>query len=558
MAYDLLIKNARIVDGTARPSTQGSVAVTEGRIVEVGEVDGQAKTVIDAKGCALSPGFIDVHTHYDAQLAWDPLATPSCYHGITTVLMSNCGYAMAPVRPKDRDYTMGMFSSVEGVSKHTLEHGLPWEWETTSEYLGWLRRRGLGINVAAQVGHSAVRRYVMGPDAIEREATSEEVEAMAKLVRDGMDTGAIGFSTSRVAHQKGEFGEPIPSYVAAESEMFALADVLGGLGRGVIGINPRTKSLNWDQEDRDQLFEMGKRTGRPINWNEFGYRPDKPEQWRSMLDYMENAQRLGSQVYAVMRCQRSDMPFTLRDTHVFNSSEAWKDFRGLPDDQKLDRLKDPEARAILSKEMDPSSAFGRIRLDRVSVAKAASDKNRSLEGRTLAEVAKERGVEFADLFLDITLEEKLGTEFGMLGNANEEAVETMLKSPVTIAGLSDAGAHLHDRCGVDYPSYLLSHWVREKRAFSLEEAVAALTSAPAKIMGLRDRGVIEAGAAADFCIFNPETLASMPVEVSYDLPGGESRLVKRATGMEWVIVNGEVLLENGEPTGALPGQVLSG
>ncbi len=558
MPYDLLIENARIVDGSGGPSKHGSVAVTDGRIVAVCENGGAARNTLDAHELVVAPGFIDVHTHYDAQLAWDPFCTPSSYHGITTVVMSNCGYSMAPVRAEDRDYTMGLFSCVEGISKHTLINGLPWEWETTADYLRWLRDRGLGVNAAVQVGHSAVRRYVMGSDAVERQATPEEVEAMAKLVREGMEAGAIGFTTSRVAHQKGESGEPIPSFVAAESELFALADVLRDMGRGIIGINPRTKALDFVQEDRDQLYELGRRTGRPVNWNEFGFRPDKPDQWHSLLEYMENAQRHGSRVYAVMRCQRADMPFTLRDTHVFDKSDVWREFRGLSDGEKLARLRDSEARAALAAEMDPSSGFGRFRLKHVGVSRAALEKNRSLEGRPAAELAQERGVELADFFLDLAVEENLSTEFGLLGNNDEKAVERMLRSPATITGISDAGAHLHDRCGADYPNYYLRRWVREKGTFSLEEAVSHLSSVPASIAGLAGRGRIETGAAADLCIFDPDSLDSLPVTVSYDLPGGESRLVKEAVGMEWVIVNGEVILEKGEATGALPGQVLSG
>lgn len=558
MAYDLLIKNARVVDGSGGPSEYGSIGIIGDRIVSLFGDEGLAKETIDAQGLVVAPGFIDVHTHYDAQLAWDPLCTPSSYHGVTSVLMSNCGYSMAPVRPEDRDYTMGMFSAVEGVSKHTLINGLPWEWESTGDYLRWLTARGLGVNVAAQVGHSAVRRAVMGVDSIEREATAQEISEMAKLVREGMEAGAIGLSTSRVAHQRGEFGEPIPSYVASESEVFALADILRQMGRGVIGINPRTKALDFVQEDRDQLYELGRRTGRPVNWNEFGFRADKPTQWKSLLEFMENAQRLGSKVYAVMRCQKSDVPFTLRDTHVFDQSDVWKEFMGLPDDGKLARLNDPLVRETLATEMNPNVAYGRIKLDRVGVSRAALDRNRAMEGRSLVEVARERGTGFADVFLDLALDENLGTEFGVLGNTDEEAVETMLRSPATITGLSDAGAHLHDRCGVDYPSYFLRRWVREKGTFSLEEAIPHLTSVPAGVLGLNGRGVIKPGVAADLCVFDPETIGSVPVDVVYDLPGGESRLVKKAVGMEKVIVNGQVVLDGGEPTGLLPGQVLSG
>ena len=345
--HDLLIRNARIVDGTGGPSRYGAVAVSDGRITETGEGNGLARRVIDAEGLVVAPGFVDIHTHYDAQLAWDPLCTPSCYHGTTSIVMSNCGYGMAPVRAADRDYTMGTFSCVEGVSKETLINGLPWEWETLPEYLEWLEERGLGINVAAQVGHSAVRRWVLGPEAHEREATPDEIATMRAMVRDGMDAGAIGFTTSRVAHQKGEFGEPIPSFVAHEDEIFTLAGVLRDLGRGIIGINPRTKALGFVQEDKDQLYQLAARTGRPVNWNEFNQRDAYPGQWRALLNYMEHAQELGAMVYAVMRCQRMDMHFNLRDTHAFNRSELWRDFMARPTETKLRDLGDADFRRRL-------------------------------------------------------------------------------------------------------------------------------------------------------------------------------------------------------------------
>ncbi len=560
MSHDLLIKNARIVDGTGGPSIHGSIGVEDGRITAVGQAAGSAKRVIDAQGLVAAPGFIDMHTHYDAQITWDPLCTPSCYHGTTTVVMSNCGYAMAPVRPADRDYVMGTFSCVEGVSKHTLVSGLPWEWETLPEYIGWLRRRGLGINAALQVGHSAVRRYLLGEEAHLREATADEVEGMTRLVRQGLEAGAIGFSTSRVAHQKGEFGEPIPSYVAAEGELFTLADVLREMDRGIIGINPRTKALDFVQEDRDQLFRLAQSTGRVVNWNEFNQRPQYPGQWRSLLDFMEGAQRNGARVYAVMRTQPMDFHFNLQGSQRFIKSDLWRDFMGLPAEQKLAWLGDGIRRAALAQALRDAPDDGRLRSERIGVTVASLEKNQGMNGRLLTDIAEEMRGDPAQVFVDLALEEGLETEFGLLGVSNDDdrAVEAMLRSPATITGISDAGAHLHTLCGVDYPTYLLSRWVRQKQAFSLEEAVKTLTSVPAGLAGLQGRGVVRPGASADLCIFDPETVAPAPLEVWHDLPGGESRHVKRAAGMHWVIVNGEVLLQQGEPSGASPGQVLTG
>jgi len=556
--HDLLIRNARIVDGTGGPSRYGAVAVSDGRITETGEGNGLARRVIDAEGLVVAPGFIDIHTHYDAQLAWDPLCTPSCYHGTTSIVMSNCGYGMAPVRPEDRDYTMGTFSCVEGVSKETLINGLPWEWETLPEYLAWLEERGLGINVAAQVGHSAVRRWVLGPEAHEREATPDEIATMRAMVRDGMDAGAIGFTTSRVAHQKGEFGEPIPSFVAHEDEIFTLAGVLRDLGRGIIGINPRTKSLEFVQEDKDQLYQLAARTGRPVNWNEFNQRDIYPGQWRVLLDYMEHAQELGAMVYAVMRCQRMDMHFNLRDTHAFNRSKLWRDFMARSTETKLRDLEDGDFRHRLLEEMQPRFSQGGAGSERLAVAIAATDRHRALDGRLVNDVAAETGEEAGELFFRIAREEQLETEFAYHGvtNGDDDAVRAMIESPGTIIGISDAGAHLHTMSGVDYPTYFLGRWVREKQTMSLEAGVAALTSTPARLAGLEGRGVIAPGAAADLCIFDPDTVGPRPMEIWNDLPGGESRHVKRAAGVREVIVSGEALVQDGEPTGILPGRVL--
>ena len=570
MAYDLLIKNARIVDGTGAPSVHGAIGITDGRIVSVGAADGQANRVIDADGLVVAPGFVDIHTHYDAQVTWDALCTPSCFHGVTSVVMGNCGYAMSPVRPEDRDYVMGTFSCVEGVSKATLVNGMPWEWETQAEYLAWLERRGLGINVAPLVGHSAVRRYVLGAAAHERAATSEEVEAMARLVRQGMVDGAVGFSTSRVAHQKGEFGEPIPSFVAEESEIFRLADVLRELDRGIIGINPRTKALDFVQEDKDQLFRLAKATGRMLSWNEFNHRWDKPQQWSELLEYMENAQRHGAQVYAVMRCQRMDLHFNLREgSRAFDALPAWKDLLAQGHEEKLNRLRNENARAALAAELGPAmkpqapaqggSMFG-PRLQQTAVAVAATDAYKDIQGRLLVDVAQERGMDPAVLLLDIARDEQLATELVFQGvtNGDDAAVERMLKSPATITGISDGGAHLHSMTGTDYPTYFLARWVRERGAFTLEEGVKMLTSVPAGLVGLADRGRIAPGMAADLCIFDPDRVRPLDLEIWHDLPGGEVRHVKRAEGMEWVIVNGEPLLHKGEASSAMPGRVLRG
>lgn len=560
MAHDLLIRGATLVDGTGAPAVRGDLAVDGGRIAALGRCEGGASRVIDASGLVLAPGFVDVHTHYDAQVAWDPFCTPSSFHGTTSVVTGNCGYALAPVRPEDRDYTMGLFSRVEQISKTTLEAGLPWEWESHADLFAWLGKRGLGVNVAPQVGHSALRRFVMGEAAHEREATPDEIRAMQRLLLAGMEAGAVGFTTSRVAHQRGEHGEPIPSFLASEEELLALAGVLGGLGRGMIGINPRTKAQEFCQADRDQLVRLARETGRPVNWNEFGQRDEWPGQWRSLLQMMESAGRAGHRVYGVMRCQRMDLHFNLADTRAFDGAPAWREVMALGREAKLARLRDPEIRSVLAREFESGFRGARPWFRRIGIAAPGDERHRGLADRLVSEVAAERGVGAIDFFLTLAAEEELRTEFAFFGlsNSDEDAVAEMLASPATVIGISDAGAHLHSFCGVDFPTHLLGHWVREKRVLSLEQAVRGLTSVPADLWGLAGRGVLRPGAAADLCVFDPDRVAPLPLEVWSDLPGGGSRHVKRARGVEWVIVNGRPVVEGGRLSGELPGAVLGG
>ena len=560
VASDILITGGTIIDGSGAPGVSGDVLLRDGRVLEVGRLQpaDPGVRVLDATARIICPGFIDLHTHYDAQVTWDPLCSPSPDHGTTTVVMGNCGYSLAPVRPEDRDYLMGLFSAVEQVSKETLEEGVPWEWQSLAEYLSWLESRGIGVNVVPQVGHSALRRYVMGEAAHTREADEGEVAQMLELLRASLEAGAAGFTTSRVAHQRGEHGEPIPSFVADESELFALAAVLAERGRGMVGINPRTKAREFSQADRDQLEELARRSGRPVLWNEFNQRSEYPEQWRSLLDFMEGAQRRGSEIYAVMRCQRMDLSFNLRETGFFNGARGWRDFMALPLAERRRKIQEPAQRELLAGELATRFEGAPGWFKQIAVATPALERNRGLAGRLLTEIASRDGGDPGALLLELAAEENLATEFVFQGVSNNdpEAIEAMLRSPATLTGISDAGAHLHTFCGVDFPTHMLATWVRERAAFSLEEAIAGMTSIPARVAGLANRGILRPGAAADVCVFDPAVVAPEPLELLHDLPGGESRQVKRARGVDWVIVNGEVLLERGKPTGALPGQVI--
>jgi N-acyl-D-aspartate/D-glutamate deacylase len=546
------VKDARIVDGTGKPAYVGDVAVTDGRIVAVGDVGGQAARTIDAGGQVVAPGFIDAHTHYDAQLMWDPSANPSSSHGVTTVLMGNCGYTLAPVRAADQEYLMGVFSAAEEVPKAALQRFAPFGWETFPDYLNALRRSPLGVNVVSQIGHSALRRYVMGEAALDRAATEEEIATMVRVAEEAMDAGAAGISTSQAPHQVGELGEHIPSYFATDAEIDALAAAVRRKGKRLMSVNPRSKREGLSKEDKAMMVRLAEVSGAIVSWNDFGVlTPD----WETSLEFMEAEVERGQPIYAVARCQRPETRFTLKKlSAIFAAAEPWLEFSRLDIPEKFAALGDPSWRARMGAFWD-SAAFMKL----ASVEKGATPATAALDGRLLDDIAAERGISAPEVMFDIALEDKLQTFFRISApvTQDESKLERILKSPATLVGISDAGAHLQTFAGGDYTSYFLAHWVREKGSFTLEEGVAALTSRVADFLGLTDRGTLEPGKVADLVIFDPDTVEPLPLQTLDDIPGGGTRMTKGARSISWVIVGGEPIIENGAPTGATPGQVLA-
>ena len=560
MAYDILIKNGTVVDGTGMPRCRADVGIKDGRIVERGRLGGAAGRTIDATGLVVAPGFIDMHTHYDVQLAWDPLATSSCWHGVTTVLIGNCGFGIAPGRASDADYLMRLMARVEGMQLDVLRAGLDWTWESFGEFLDGLAR-GLGVNVAAQVGHCPLRYYVMGEASYQRPSTDDELKEMKAILREAMTRGAAGFSSDQTSNHVGAYGEPVPSRMGAWDELIELAGVVGEFNHGVVGLNPHPGGGDITPEFRETMKQMSFASGRPVLWNSLMHRWDQPSVYRGLIDFMAEAASEGAQIYAMGRTQRMDLEFNFRFTAMFDLFPAWREVLAQPHEQKKRMMGDEEVRRRLREEWDARISRMSSRQPRfLEVARTVLPKNKSMAGRKLVDLQRETGKHIVDLLLDVSLEEDLQTQFMYVGtmNGDEEAVAQIVTSPYSVPGVSDAGAHVDMDCGVDFSDVLLGKWVRQRGVLSLEQAVNRLTFFSASLLGLTDRGLIREGMAADVVVFDAETIGPGEREMVADLPGGGRRLVQRSDAVRTVIVNGQVLLQEGRHTGDLPGRIVSG
>jgi N-acyl-D-amino-acid deacylase len=551
MVYDLVIKNGKIIDGSGLPGFHGDVAVRGGKIVEIGRVSGEARRVIDADGLVVAPGIIDNHTHYDAQVTWDPLCTYSCYHGVTTVVIGNCSLALAPAHKEDRDNLAGVLSHVEAIPLEAIQAGVKWSWETIPQYLDSLEQR-LGLNVASLIGHSAVRRYVMGEASQERHATADEINAMKAIVREGIEAGAVGVSFERNPRHFDWDGRLAPTNLADDSEIFAVAGVVDEVGRGVIQCGG----------DRKLGAAVAKNSRCPVFYGNITQAAVAPDRWRKQLDETESLMREGHRAYQFIMPRPGDLRYTLKTAQHFDAMPTWKNVMLLPLEMRKEAFRDSETRAKLHKEavetpMNPNLAgdFTR-RWDLQFVFKPALAKNQHLQGKSIAEIAREQNKDVLDTMLDLVLEENLETEFERREvNSDEAAMKALLTSPYTVIGQSDGGAHVVFRTDYSYSTYLLSHWVRQKQIMSLEDAIRKLTFIPASLFGLYDRGLVRRGLAADLMVFDPTTIAPLEPGEAYDLPGGSRRRKQLAKGIEFTVVNGQVLIEKGEHTGAYPGKV---
>lgn len=558
MDFDLVVRGGTIVDGTGRPGARGDVGIRGGKIAALGDVTGRAAQTLDAGGLVVAPGFIDVHTHYDAQVMWDRMLTISPWHGVTTVVMGNCGFGVAPTRPDHRGLIMRTLEKVEGMSLDALEAGLgeAWPFETFPEYLDAVERRGTALNVAVLLGHTPLRLYVMGEDATERPATPDEIARMRAIVREAIDAGAIGFATSKASTHIGYAGKPVPSRAAAFAEIEALAGALGDAGRGIL-------QATVGRELFFKEFEaLARATGRPVTWTALLAGMMGPGSHRELLDKSRALVKQGLRVVPQVTCRTLNFEFQFKEPFIFESMSVFKPISVADFDGKLRLYRDPDFRRAFKESFDrpkKGAVFAGLSWARTWISWYPPDP--SLEERLVTEVAGERGVDPTDLVLDMALATNLEARFRMaVFNHDETEVIELLTEPDTVLGLSDAGAHASQLCDACFSTHLLSRWVREKQAIALPEAIRMLTSRPAEVFGITDRGRLAAGLAADVVVFDPATVGASKLRRVHDLPAGADRLVADASGIEAVIVNGTIVRRAGRDAvaadGALPGALL--
>ena len=537
--HDLLFRNALVFDGTGSVPAVQDVAVTDGRIAEIGPgLRASAREVIEAGGLGLMPGIIDSHTHFDAQITWDPCVRPSPALGVTTAVIGNCGFTIAPCKPQHRDITMRNLTQVEGMSLDVLRRGIAWEFETFPEYLAQLRRQGSAVNIAAYIGHSSVRTYVMGDDASARTATPAEVVQMQAIVREAMQAGAVGFASSTSPAHNGEGGRPMPSRLADDGEMRALVTAMGECGHGVFMLTkggdtavPFLESLAAD-------------SGRPVMVAALLHNSTNREAVFKDLDAITAANMRGHALIGQVSCCALTMDFTLQSPYPVEGLKSWKPALGLHGDALVAMLASQGFRDGVRAELATAAHFRLFNneWDKVQVIEVANPAHARHEQQTIAAIARSEGRDPLDVMLDLAIAENLQTVFtAQLLNSDEEAVGRMLNHPHSIVSLSDAGAHLTFFNDAGFGLHLMGHWARELGSMSMSEAVRRLTSQPAQVFGMEQRGTIREGYAADLLLFDPQTVARGPKRRVFDLPGGAPRLTTDAVGVRGVWVNGRMV-----------------
>jgi N-acyl-D-aspartate/D-glutamate deacylase len=564
MAFDLVIKNGVVIDGSGLPRFPADIGVRHGRIVTIGRIRERARDVIDAEGQVVSPGFVDGHTHMDAQVFWDPLGTSSCWHGITTVVMGNCGFTLAPCAAADRGMVIRNLQRAEDIPPEAMEAGIEWKWTTFPEFLDCLEALPKGINYAGYIGHSALRTYVMGERAFEQQATEDDLRAMERELRDAIRAGAMGFTTSRSPSHETPDQRPVASRVANWSEVRRLVNVMGDLNAGLFELaGEGVDRLAGDpglKEYHARLRDLAVESGRPITFGVFSRR-EVPDIWRAYLALCEETAGAGGRMFAQVHSRALSALLSFKTQMPFDQFPVWKELRALPLPEQRQRLRDPDMRRRLAEAAEGQA-------DRKAVGTEARPADwewlfvfDTVEGPhpSIAEIARQRRCQPLDAMIDLALEKDLDRFFLMpVANEDQDFALEIMRHPRAVVTFSDSGAHVSQLMDSSLQTHVLAHWVRAKQAFTLEQAVRMLTLVPATYWGFADRGLIRPGMAADFVVFDPDTIAAEMPEVVHDLPAGAKRLVQRARGVAATVVNGEILLRDGKPTGALPGQLLRG
>jgi N-acyl-D-aspartate/D-glutamate deacylase len=554
--FDLLIHNARICDGTGNPSYIGSIGVEEERITYLGQETGQAaQRKINADGLVLAPGFIDPHTHYDAQVAWDPLLTCSPWHGVTTAVMGNCGVGVAPVKPEARDILLYDLVNIEDLDFEVMKAGVDWQWESFGEYMDALDGVGLGINVACLVAFTPLRHYVMGEASLEREATPEEISTMHRLMKEAMEQGAFGFSTSYMFRHIGYQGRPLACRNASKDELVGLCHALRDVDRGAIQIvlNSGGYSLIKD-EDVELLNTLTSESGRPVTWLALFARTGEPD------FHQKTIKKMGSLLDRATP-QVTPRPMFIQDTlqrpFEFAALPSWKPAVNRSVEEQIALYKQADFRKAFKEDMEEEE-WDEV-WDRIRVQDFTNTELERYRDQTIAEIAKAEGKNPIDAYLDIGIADDLNTKFQLAAfNYDQEGVKHLITNDQFMIGLGDGGAHVQMLCDAGYATAVLQIWVREQKALTLEKAVQKLTSVPATLYGIPDRGILAEGKIADLVLFNPDTVESKTPKYVSDFPLNSRRLVAEAEGIIATFVSGKQLYDNGKHTGEMPGRVLRG
>ncbi len=561
MAYDLLVKNGTVVDGSGSSGYRADVGIIDGKIAAIGRINEGAKQTIEADGHIVSPGFVDGHTHMDAQIFWDPIGSCSCYHGVTSVVMGNCGFTLAPCKQEDADMVFRNLERAEDLSRDAMLEGIDWRWETFPEFLDVIDELPKGINYAGYIGHSALRTYVMGERAFSDAASEDDVRNMQQLVKQAVQAGAIGFSTSRTFNHLTADDRPVASRIAEWDEVRAIVNAVGETGKGLFEIAGEAPGRDPERiaEYHGRLRDLAVESGVPQTWGMFSVRA-APDLWRPYFDLLDKTAAAGGRMFAQVHSRALSSLLSFESNTPFDSWEYWSEFRKLPLAEQAAKMRNPEIKAKLI-EIGSREYTG----PRVVGAEARPPEwdyiypmdDMVYDKPSMAELARAKGVHPVELMIDMALQRDLKMFFRQpIANEDQAQVLDMMKHPRSVITFSDSGAHVSQIMDSSLQTHLLSYWVREKQAMTLEEAIKQITYNTATMWGLHDRGLIREGMAADLVVFDADTIGARMPDVVHDLPAGAKRLKQTADGILNTVVNGEILLTNNEHSGAVPGQLL--